>query len=505
MRRAVAVPASLLAGAASVLAYAPFGAFVVVFASLAVLVWLLDRAAGTRDGALLGFAWGLGAFVAGVSWLFVALNRYGGMPVPVAGLAIGLFCAYLALYPALVGAVYAHMARGPAAGRAALFAGLWILAEMLRGWVFTGFPWLAVGYTQTPPSPLAGLLPVIGVYGVGGIVAFVAALAACVRWRAPLPAASAAIALVAVFFVAMHAGTRAWVAPQGEAVRVALVQTDIAQDLKWRPERVREWLDLNIELSDVDGADLVVLPESTLPLLAEQLPGGYLDFLESRARKRDADLILGVFLRDEAGRVFNAAANLGASPSQSYAKRHLVPFGEYSPPLFGWFYALADIPMSDQTPGPPDQAPLAVAGQRIAVNICYEDLFGRELLYAVPQATMMLNVSNLAWYGRSLAQPQHLQIARVRAMETGRPMLRSTNTGMTAVVLPSGRVEAVLPQFERGVLRAEVRGYGGLTPYTLWGDRAPLLLAALALTFGLGVRGFGAGAAPSFERRRPDA
>ena len=505
MRKAIAVPASFCAGAASVLAYAPFHAFLIAFAVLGALVWLLERAASTREGAWLGFAWGLGAFVAGVSWLFVALHRYGGMPAPVAGLAIGLFCAYLALFSALVGGCYAHLRRGPAAGRAALFAGLWILAEMLRGWLFTGFPWLSVGYTQTPPSPLASLFPVIGVYGVGGVVAFVAALAASARWRSLVPAAGAAIACVAVLFVAKHAETYTWVAPEGPALRVALVQTDIAQDLKWRPERVREWLDLNIELSDVEDADLVVLPESTLPLIAEQLPTGYLDFLESRARRNEADLIVGVFLRDDEGRIFNGVTSLGTAPSQSYAKRHLVPFGEYSPPLFDWFYALADIPMSDQTPGASDQPPLAVAGQRIAVNICYEDVFGRELLHALPQATLMLNVSNLAWYGRSLAQPQHLQIARVRAMETGRPMLRSTNTGMTAVVLPSGRVEAVLPQFERGVLHAEVRGYTGLTPYARWGDHAPLLLAALALASGMAMRFFGAAAHAHVWRRRPEA
>jgi len=182
-----------------------------------------------------------------------------------------------------------------------------------------------------------------------------------------------------------------------------------------------------------------------------------------------------VFLRDARGRIHNAVASLGASPSQSYAKRHLVPFGEYSPPLFGWFYALADIPMSDQTPGAADQPPLVLAGRRVAVNICYEDVFGRELLYALPEAGLMLNVSNLAWYGDSLAQPQHLQIARVRALETGRPMLRATNTGMTAVVRPDGRVEAVLPPFERGILRAEVRAHAGLTPYARWGDGAALL------------------------------
>ena len=158
-----------------------------------------------------------------------------------------------------------------------------------------------------------------------------------------------------------------------------------------------------------------------------------------------------------------------------------MPFGEYSPPLFGWFYKLAQIPMSDQTRGAPDQPPMRFGDQQVALNICYEDLFGAELIRALPAATLLLNISNLAWYGDSLAQPQHLQIARVRALETGRPMLRSTNTGMTALVQPDGRVSDVLPEFERGVLRVEAQGYEGLTPYARWGDWPALGLALLIL------------------------
>jgi len=473
--------AALVAGAVSVFAFAPFGVFPLTLLSLAALAALLDRAPRMRAGFALGFAWGFGAFAAGVSWIFVALNRYGGMPVPLAALAIGLFCAYLALYPALAGALFVRWRAGGVLARASLFAALWIVAELLRGWVFTGFPWLSVGYSQTPPSPLAGWLPVVGVYGVGGLLAWIAALAAFAPWCRLREAAPAAVLVVTSLAGGAVLGRVGWTEPDGDPLRVALVQTNIAQELKWRPERVREWLELNLQLSDVPEADLVVLPETTLPMLVEHLPAGYVDTLSDRARAYGADLLMGVFLRDARGRIHNAVASLGASPSQSYAKRHLVPFGEYSPPLFGWFYALADIPMSDQTPGAADQPPLVLAGRRVAVNICYEDVFGRELLYALPEAGLMLNVSNLAWYGDSLAQPQHLQIARVRALETGRPMLRATNTGMTAVVRPDGRVEAVLPPFERGILRAEVRAHAGLTPYARWGDGAALLLSALGL------------------------
>lgn len=482
-RRAVSVRLLLatVAGAAGVFAYAPFEVFPAAFISLGVFVLLLARETRARGGWWVGFAWGLGAFLAGVSWLYVALNRYGGVPAPLAALAITLLCAYMALFPAIVAALFVRLRHGGIVRRAALFGGLWILGEILRGWLFTGFPWLAIGYSQTSPSPLAGYLPLIGVYGLGGLVAAVTALLVLAPWRNAVALRLPLALALGVALGGVALGRVAWTQPQGAPLTVALAQTNIEQGLKWRPELLAEWLDVNERIADVDHADVVVLPETALPLLFERLPGDYVANLARRARARDADLILGVFERDGAGRIYNAAISVGAAPTQRYAKQHLVPFGEYSPPLFGWFYKMADIPMSDQTSGGAKQPPLALGGQKIAVNICYEDLFGRELIRSLPEATLMLNMSNLAWYGQSFAQPQHLQIARVRALETGRPMLRATNTGMTALVLPDGQVAAQLPQFERGVLRVEVRGYQGMTPYARWGDWAAILLAVLSI------------------------
>ncbi|NMG43559.1 apolipoprotein N-acyltransferase [Aromatoleum toluvorans] len=476
--------AAMLAGGASVFAFAPFEVFPLTVASLAILAFLAARESRARSGFALGFAWGLGAFLAGVSWLYVALNRYGGMPMPLAALAILLFCAYLALFPAAVGALFARFGRGGVWLRALFFAGLWVGTELLRGWLFTGFPWLALGYSQTPPSPLAGYLPVLGVYGVGGLVALIAARVALTPWRNLRAAAATLVAVAALSALGYGLGRVAWTSPTGKPVDVALIQTNIEQGLKWRPELLSNWLESNARLAREHPADLVVLPETTLPLLADRLPDGYLEELAAPVAAHGGDLVFGVFLRDARGAIYNAALSLGASPSQAYAKQHLVPFGEYSPPLFGWFYEFARIPMSDQTRGAPDQSPLRLGGQRVAVNICYEDLFGRELIHSLPEATLMLNLSNLAWYGDSLAQPQHLQIARVRALETGRPMLRSTNTGMTALVQPDGRVAGVLPEFQEGVLKIAVQGHEGLTPYARWGDAAAALLALVAVLAG---------------------
>ncbi|ENO89204.1 apolipoprotein N-acyltransferase [Thauera linaloolentis] len=496
----VRIPSALLAGAASVLAFEPFAWFPLMFLSLAVLAHLLGRCGRMRDGFWLGFAWGWGAFIAGVSWLYVALNRYGGMPAPLAGLAIALFCAYLALYPALAGALFVRLrglawrlerGRGALAAAAA-FGALWLLGEWLRGVLLTGFPWLAAGYSQTPPSPLAGYLPLFGVYGAGGLLAFLAGLLAFADWRRaagwrPLVTAAAVLAVV----LAAGAGLlgRSWTKPAGAPVTIALAQTNFDQSLKWDPDRFADVLRDNLDLvrgefGRPDPPAILVLPETTLPTLLDYLPEGYLDELGRLAAEAGGDLVLGAFRRDEADHIYNAAISLGTAPAQRYAKQHLVPFGEYSPPLFGWFYRLASIPMSDQTRGAPGQPPMALDGQRIALNICYEDLFGAELIHALPQATLLLNISNLAWYGDSIAQPQHLQIARVRALETGRPMLRSTNTGMTAVVQPDGRVAGVLPAFKRGVLRMSVQGYEGLTPYARVGN-GPALAAALAVLLAL--------------------
>ncbi len=483
----LSLPLAAAAGFVAVGGFAPYGLFPLPLLSVALLFRLLQNQPGAGRGFLTGLAWGLGLFLGGVSWLFVALNRYGGMPAPLAAVAILLFCSYLALYPALAGGLWVALQRRRPLADALLAAGLWTLAEWLRGTLLTGFPWLALGYSQTPPSPLAGYAPVLGVYGIGFLLALTAAALALAPWRrrAPLPAL---LLLAAVAAGGLWLKERRWTEPAGAPLTVSLVQTNVEQSLKWRADLVRQWLQVNLQLVREHPARLVVLPETALPMLADQLPQGYLAILTDAVAGHGGDLVFGVFEREAAGPIHNAALSVGASPPQRYAKNHLVPFGEYSPPLFGWFYAWANIPMSDQTPGGRHQPPMIFDDQRIGINICYEDVFGAEIATAAADATILLNLSNLAWYGDSLAQPQHLQMARIRALETGRPMLRSTNTGMTAAVLPDGRVEAVLPAFERAAIRVEVQGRRGETPYMRWRDRAPLTLAAAACVLALAVR-----------------
>ncbi|MEF8754196.1 MAG: apolipoprotein N-acyltransferase [Accumulibacter sp.] len=487
--------AAFILGAMMVTAFAPLAWYGVAWLSLGGLFVLLggavDDSRRARDGALIAASHGCGLFLAGVSWIYVSLSVFGGMPAAVAVLATVLFCLAMSVFPALAGALYVRLATAGWLHRALLFAALWTLAEWLRGWFLTGFPWLTAGYAQTPPSPLAGYAPLLGVLGVSLSSALVGALLSEVlrrwlatddcpargllRWCPALPIVGLALILAAGHLLR----DVRWTEPVGEAISVALLQGNVAQEMKWRPERFAESLRTYYQLARDHPAQLTILPETALPAFLDQVPAEYLDALQDLAQRRQGDLLFGVAVSEGQHRYFNSALSLGASGRQRYDKVHLVPFGEFVPPGFAWFMAMARIPMSDFTPGSPRQTPLSLAGQRVAVNICYEDVFGDEIITALPAATLLVNISNVAWFGDSLAPAQHLQIARMRALESGRMMLRATNTGMTAIVDVDGNVRAVLPPFTRGALRGEVSGYTGATPYVRWGNWPVVGLALL--------------------------
>lgn len=487
-RPAAPVLIAALLGAFCVLGFAPFDAHLAVWPAptlaLAGLFFLWRCAASAREAAGLGFAWGLGCFLVGVSWIYVSLSEFAAMAAPAAALATLAFCAYLALFPALAGAAFVRWRRGSHRD-VLLFAGLWTLGEWLRGTLFTGFPWLAVGYSQTPPSPLAGWAAVLGVYGLGFLVALTGALlVTLVAARRQRLAASAMVAIVAAVAAIMAGGQllRAmdWTQPVGRPLTVALLQGNVPQSLKWDPNRLPLSVESYLRLVDQHPADLMVLPETAIPLFFDEVPRDVL-----RGLTRHGAALIGVAVGVQGGGYTNGAVALTPElKASAYAKRHLVPFGEYAPPGFAWFFRFARIPMSDFTAGPARQAPLAIAGQRIAPNICYEDLFGEELLPSLADATLLVNLSNTAWFGDSLAQPQHLQIARIRALETGRVMLRATNTGMTALVDAKGEVRATLPPFTRDGLVVEAQGMQGLTPYARWGNGLILVLALAACLVG---------------------
>jgi apolipoprotein N-acyltransferase len=495
-RRAGALLLSALLGAATVLGFAPFHWWPVPLLTLAVFARLVDRAAQPSHAAALGYAFGFGHFVTGVSWVFVSMHEYGGMSVPLAAFATGFFCAYLALFPAAA-AWLTGRARAGWPRLLLAFPAAWVLCEWVRGWMFTGFPWLAIGYSQSPGGPLSAFAPLLGTYGVGLATMLSAGLLAWWQpWRADWarmrlrraathPAAALGLALWAA---ALALKPVAWTTPVGEPVSVALAQGNIEQDLKWRPENLRATLETYLDLARSSDARLILLPETAVPLFDVQVPEDYFELLAAHARANGGDILLGVpeLVAGDPERYYNSVISLGSNPRQAYRKHHLVPFGDYFPDwaFITWVMNAMQIPMSSFSRGDAVQQPLAVAGQRVAVNICYEDVFGEEIIRQLPAATMLANFTNDAWWGDSAASEQHLQKAQMRAQETGRYMLRATNTGVTAIVDQRGRVLASAPEFVAAVVSGTAQGYAGATPYVRFGNWPFLALATVMLVTG---------------------
>ena len=469
--------------------------------SLALLAWQLDALRGRaqarpawRSAALYGWlfstAWLCGTFW----WLFVSMHTYGGLAAPLAAVAVLALAAALALYYAAAAAFYVAFAPVRRAGAVLLFAAAWTLAELLRNSLFTGFPWGAGGYAHVD-GPLSFYAPWVGVYGVGAVAAAIAALVAAVvhdqgRGKRVMALALALVLLGAPALVAAVRSASDEATLSRGRLELALLQGNIPQDEKFIPgggvATALQWYGEQLLRAT---APLVITPETALPLLGSQLPPGYLDAIAARYANSAQTAIVGLPLGD--GRVYTNTV-LGFGPGRStpyrYDKHHLVPFGEFVPGLFRWFTDMMNIPLGDFQSGGLAQRPLAWQGQRIAPNICYEDLFGDEIganFRDESQApTVLLNVSNIAWFGDTVAIDQHLAISRMRALEFQRPMVRATNTGATAVIDHRGRVTHALPRLTRGVLVASVEGRAGLTPYAFWVSRFglwPLWGLALAI------------------------
>ena len=494
-----------LAGVGHALAFAPYYLPWLALASLAVVLGLGLRAARPREAFAIGWAFGCGWLGLGLSWIYISLHHYGELSAPFAALATAALAAGLALLPGLALAAAASCGSASSLRRALALVAAWTLAEWLRGTLFTGMPWLSTGYAHTD-GPLAGYAPVLGVYGVGAVAALVVVLPLW-NWQGAAQrtglrrAAGAAALLLPLALLALGQQLRgvAWSQDAGVPLRVRLVQGNIAQDTKFGEggldEAVERYLPpLHTRLNPPTGAaaagpapDLIVLPESAFPVPFNELPDDIVRVLADPQQRSGAALIFGAFIVEPHFRYFNSAIGLGGenTPPQRYSKRHLVPFGEFIPFGFRWFVDLLHIPIGDQEQGEQFQAPMDLAGQRIAVNICFEDLFGGEILDAWhdPQRTptMLLNVSNLAWFDASNALPQHLQISRMRALETARPLLRATNTGITAIIDARGRVTEQLAPLTQAVLDGSVQGTTGNTPFIRAGNRPILLLSTLVL------------------------
>ena len=478
------------------------------WASLALLVWLLEGVVCRSDvprpmvtGFWIGWAFAIAWLATTWWWLYISLHTYGGLAAPLTVIALLLLAAGLGLYYAAAAAAFVALAPNRWALRALLFAALWTSAELLRNSWFTGFPWGAGGYANVD-GPLAMFAEIVGVYGVGAIAAVAAvAMAQCARlsyrrpdaWLAPLGFVLCVVAAGGGSYCTVrgcNASTTTDAASAGR-LQVALLQGNIPQDEKFVPgggvATAIAWYSQQLLASD---AALVVTPETALPLLPQYLPAGLLDAIAARYRRDSQAAIVGLPLGDGAARDYSNSV-LGFKPGQvapyRYDKHHLVPFGEFVPGLFRWFTNLMHIPLGDFRRGGLAQPTFDWQGQRIAPNICYEDLFGDEIGAGFRDAavapTILLNVSNIAWFGDSVAIDQHLAISRMRALEFRRPMARATNTGATVVIDHHGRVTAALPRLTRDVLVASVEGRTDITVYAWWVSRFglwPLWIVAIA-------------------------
>ena len=514
----------IVAGALHALSFAPdplpdWGLAYVQVLSMAVPAFVVFSTRHIGRAALAAFVFSTSSFCVGIYWLYISMNHFGGLAAPLAALAVFLFALYLSLYAALAGACTAWLGRDMnvmrvplAVGRPLLWACAWTLGEWLRGFVFTGFPWNNIGYAHTN-SLLSAWAPIFGVYGVAFLAALASGLTACIVYyvkhnRTGIMAAMAS-ALMGMFIVSLALSRIVWFNNLGPPLTVRLVQGNIAQQMKFDPSQLMNSLQTQFGLATRPATDaqrapsVIVFPETILPTFQDRMAPEFWQSVVDLADQMKATLFLGSPMHTaENGkdRYTNSVMAINANTSVQalmqaqlpvYDKRHLVPFGEFVPLGFRWFVDALNIPLGDFDRGQQRQKNFAVNGQQFAPNICYEDVFGEELLPSLhtqadgsPGASILFNVSNLGWFGNSWALRQHLQISRMRSMETARPMIRATNTGSTAAIDAEGRVLAQLPTATANILDVQVQGTQGLTLYARVGNGLIVLISLLGLGAG---------------------
>ena len=479
---------ALGAGALTPLALAPFAIWPLALLSIA-LFYLGLRELTPRQAALRGWCYGVALYLAGSGWIYVSIHDYGAASPLLAGGLTLAFCAAVALFFALPAWLWARYLRRPRPGvaEALAFAALWLAQEAFRGWFLTGFPWLYAGYSQLD-GPLRGLAPLGGVWLLSFVLALTAALLCNLLQlrRQHLALASGLSLLLGPWLLAQALNEHAWTHAKGEPLRVAAIQGNVEQNLKWDPDALEAQLALYRDMTLASPpAELIVWPETAVPVLKEYAEG-YLAVMARIASDRQAALITGVPLRqvNAAGerRFYNAITVLGEGQG-TYLKQKLVPFGEYVPlqDLLRGLIAFFDLPMSDFARGPAQQPLLQAKGLRLASYICYEAVYPEFAAELARDSDLLLTISNDTWFGRSIGPVQHLQMAQMRALEAGRWMIRATNNGISVLIDPQGRIQSRIPQFQAAILYGEVQAMQGQTPYLRFGSLPLAILAALIL------------------------
>lgn len=360
---------------------------------------------------------------------------------------------------------------------------LFTLSEWLRSFIFTGFPWLSLGYSQVPESSLSGYLPIIGIHGITFLVILSAILIFRLLKKDSDKKIILLISLIAIWLGGQILKSIEWTESSGKTFSATLIQGNITQDKKWDNNMINESLDRYTQLISKSNSSLVILPETSIPITLEQIPEKFLNNIKNQMIRVNGNVILGAIERKN-NDFYNSAFSIGVDTKQIYRKYHLVPFGEFIPlrKYLGYIYKnWLNIPFNNLSQGPKKPLPINLNGQYIGINICYEDVFGNEITNQLPTANILVNMSNDAWYGASIAASQHLQISQARAIETGRMMLRATNTGVTAFIDVNGKVIKALPQFKTSSLTHNIQGYRGSTPYVILGNYPLIILCFLIL------------------------
>ncbi|HBV76164.1 MULTISPECIES: apolipoprotein N-acyltransferase [Vibrio] len=478
-------------GATTTLAFAPFSYWPIAILSPFILLLLLHKQSA-KAGFWVAFFWGLGQFGTGINWVHVSIDTFGGMPKIASATLMSLLVAYLSIYPAIFGGVLNRFF--PQANRRRLFIAapiIWLLTEWLRGWVMTGFPWLWLGYSQID-SPLNGFAPVSGVEAITLslwlIAGSLAYLTLARKWQYMLLP-------VGIFALSYGLNQVQWVKPNpASKTSFALIQGNIDQKMKWIPSHRWPTLMKYTDLSRANwDADIVIWPEAAIPALEQELPA-FLRNLDTAARQNNTTLITGVISQDSMGAYYNSILTLGDKKSAPYDydseirynKHHLLPFGEFVPfgdllrPIAPFF----NLPMSSFQRGSFIQPNLIAHGRHLLAALCYEIIFNEQVRQNITADTdFILTLSNDAWFGHSIGPLQHMEIARMRALELGKPLIRATNNGVTAVTDYQGKIIKQVPQFQTEVLRAEVESTSGNTPYRTLGSWLLYLWSFIGIGF----------------------
>jgi len=481
--------AALLAGASLPLAFAPFSLFPLAILSPTLLFLLWQNNSPSR-AFWRGLLYGMGLFGVGISWISVSFYRFGGLPLSGSIALMFGFIVMMSLYLAILGALLNRFfPKNNLLKLLFVIPAAWTLMEWLRGWLFTGFPWLSLGYSQID-SFLGNFAPLLGVYGVSWATMLTAGLL-LYAWNHRYAPWSVWTTLIVIWAGGWVLGTITWCQPTGHPLKVALIQGNIPQEFKWDSQYQIPSMQRYFELSQAQrDVDIIIWPETAIPLFYHQA-SDFLKQLVEESNQHNTDFLIGIPVLGRDNRYFNSVTSISIQPG-FYYKRHLVPFGEYIPlqAILGRFLELLNVPLSEFSAGASQQANLYAGGQSVGLSICYEDVFGELVRTSLPTATLLANVSNDAWFGQSIAPHQHLEIARMRALENGRYLLRATNTGISAVIDAQGQIVARSPQVEIYTLTATVQPYQGMTLYARFGNVLVILLLISSISFALIIRAY---------------